>query len=164
MVKVEELENQEPQIIEKEKIIEVVPDDYQYYKEKHYETSTLLKQAENRERELNQKVKNQTDPIALEKLRNELSSKTEEIFDLKKEIKQIVEVDSQVVYEKKLKDTALLFCTRVHSFLNDTGGLAWLTDYIDELEEYDRNSYIKALDLMEGWVMTVKSNINKGEI
>ena len=40
-------------------------------------------------------------------------------------------------------------------------GLAWLTEYIDELDGYSKNSYYKALDLIEGWVLTVKSNIDK---
>ena len=32
--------------------------------------------------------------------------------------------------KKKLKDSALIFSTRIHTFLNDVGGLAWLTEYI----------------------------------
>lgn len=165
----ESLKEIEPQIIEKEvekiveKIVQVVPDDYEYYKNKEYELSSLLRQTEEKVKILNSKISNQIDPIELKKLQEELKEKTLEIHDMDKQIKSLIKVESSTKHQEKLKDSALIFCTRVHTFLNDVGGLAWLTEYIGELEDYDKRSYVKALDLLEGWVMTVKSNINKEE-
>lgn len=141
--RVEELKNQKPTVIEKEKIIEVVPGDYE---------------------EIKTKLKNTVDKSNFEKLRKEFEEKIDENFNLKKQIEQLAKTDSKEQHREKLKDNTLIFCNRVHTFLNDVGGLAWLTEYIEELDDYDKRSYYKALDLLEGWVLTVKSNINKGEV
>ena len=139
---VEELKNQEPTVIEKEKIIEVVPGDYE---------------------EIKTKLKNTVDKSNFEKLRKEFEEKIDENFNLKKQIEQLSKTDSKEQHREKLKDNTLIFCNRIHTFLNDVGGLAWLTEYIEELDDYDKKSYYKALDLLEGWVLTVKSNINREE-
>lgn len=141
---IEELRNQEPQIIEKEKIVEkeVYPADY---------------------KEMKDKLKNSIDRNNFNDLKREFEEKIDENYQLKKQVKQLSKTDSKERHREKLKDNTLIFCNRIHSFLNDVGGLAWLTDYIEELDDYDRRSYYKALDLLEGWVLTVKSNINKEE-
>ena len=138
--KIKELENQEPTVVEKEKIIEVVPEDYQ---------------------EIKNKLKNTVDKDNFNRLRDEFEEKTNENFELKQQIKQLSKTDSKERHREKLKDNTLIFCNRIHTFLNDVGGLAWLTEYVEELEDYDKRSYYKALDLLEGWVLTVKSNIDK---
>lgn len=138
--KIKELENQEPTVVEKEKIIEVVPEDYE---------------------EIKNKLKNTVDKYNFNRLRDEFEEKTNENFELKQQIKQLSKTDSKERHREKLKDNTLIFCNRIHTFLNDVGGLAWLTEYVEELEDYDKRSYYKALDLLEGWVLTVKSNIDK---
>lgn len=138
--KIKELENQEPTVVEKEKIIEVVPEDYE---------------------EIKNKLKNTVDKDNFNRLRDEFEEKTNENFELKQQIKQLSKTDSKERHREKLKDNTLIFCNRIHTFLNDVGGLAWLTEYVEELEDYDKRSYYKALDLLEGWVLTVKSNIDK---
>lgn len=143
----EELRNRKP--------VEVVPDDYNQLK---YVRDRLVREIEELQEKVEKQDNNKKDNA---KLRNELTSKSEEVFDLKKQIEQIVKTDSKTKHKEKLKDNALIFCTRIHTFINDVGGLAWMTDYIDELDDYDRDSYIKALELLEGWVLTVKSNITK---
>lgn len=141
---IEELRNQGPQIIEKEKIVEreVYPKDYDQLKDR---------------------LKNSIDRNNFNDLKREFEEKIDENYELKKQIQQLSKTDSKERHREKLKDNTLIFCNRIHSFLNDVGGLAWLTDYIEELDDYDKRSYYKALDLLESWVLTVKSNINKEE-
>lgn len=155
---VKELKNQEPKVIEKEveKIVEVIPKDYKHLKNKKIELEEELDS-------LKQKLKYQVSSDDYDRLRKEYSAKAGEASDLKRQIKALVKADSKTKHREKLKDSALMFCTRVHTFLSDVGGLAWLTEYIDELDDYDRKSYIKALDLIEGWILTVKYNINEEE-
>lgn len=155
--KIEELENQEPKVIEKEVIKEVIPE---HLKELSKEKEKL----EYEIKSLNKRMENQVSSIDFNKLRKEYEEKVNESHDLKEQIESLVKGSSETKHKEKLKDSALMFCTKIHTFLNDVGGLAWLTEYLDELDEYDRNSYLKALDLLEGWVLTVKSNINKEEL
>lgn len=133
------LKNKKPEVIEKE----VTPDDYKYYQESTEKFYRLQDEVRD--------------------LKKEYEEKVNESYELKQQIKQLAKTDSKEQHREKLKDNALIFATRIHTFLNDVGGLAWLTDYIAELDDYDKRSYIKAIDLLEGWVLTVKSNINKEE-
>lgn len=136
--KVEELENQEPKIVEKEIIKEVVPIDYE-------------------------ELKTRVSKKDYDRLRKEYTEKANEAYDLKKQMEQMAKIDSETEHQEVLKDNVLLFCTKVHKFINEVGGFAWLTDYLKDLDDFDRNSYVKAINLMEGWILTVKSNINKEE-
>lgn len=152
------LEEREPEVIEKE--VEVIPEDYKYYKESTKKYYRLQDEVRDLKEELNNREDNKED---FNKLRKQYEEKVNESYELKQQIKQMTHIDSGVKHQEKLKDTAVVFATRVHTFLNDVGGLAWLTEYIDELDDYDKRSYLKAIDLLEGWVLTVKANINKGE-
>lgn len=127
----EELRNQEP--------IEVYPDDYG---------------------ELKTKLQNTVDKEDFNTLRKEFQEKVYENHDLKRQIEQLAQTDSKAEHKEKLKDTTLIFCNKVHLFLQDVGGLAWLTEYIHELEEYEQESYRKSLKLLDEWLITVKSNLD----
>lgn len=142
---VEELKNQEPKAIEVEK--EVYPNDY-WDKQKRIE-------------ELQEELRNQIDPIEYERLRKELTDKNLELYDIKqqREKEKVTIKDSKEVHLKKLKDTAIVFSNRVHSFINDVGGLGWLIEYLDEIPSYEQEEYIKAIELLDRWVTTIKSNL-----
>lgn len=142
---VEELKNQEPKVIEVEK--EVYPSDY-------------LDRVE-QVSELQEKLEKQIDPIEYERLRKELTDKNLELYDLKqqREKEKTTIEDSKEVHLKRLKDTAIVFSNRVHSFINDVGGLGWLIEYLDEIPSYEQEEYIKAIELLDRWVTTIKSNL-----
>jgi len=157
--KIKELESKPPKVIEKEVVKEVVkvPDDYEELKEKEKHLTNAIE-------DLRIKMQSQVDSKDYNRLRKEYEEKVNEVYDLKDQLKQTIVTDSEEQHRQKLKDTALTFSAKVHNFINSTGGLAWLTDYIDELGEYEKKEYIKAIDLLESWVLTVKSNINKEEL
>lgn len=150
----ERLKNQPPKVIEREvkKTIEVVPEDYEKLKQQE-------KDLEEEISTLKEKLKYQVDPQEYERLRRELTDKNLEVYDLKKEKEQMARVDSQTRHEEKLRDNVLVFTARIHTFINDVGGLAWLTEYINELDDYDKKSYLKAVNLVESWALTIKANI-----
>ena len=137
---VEELKNQEPTVIETEveKTVLVVPEDYDRLK-------LAEKRLEQQIQNLENSMKGKVSPEDYNKIRKEYSEKVNENHELKKQIEQLVQVDSKAKHQEKLKDSALIFCTRIHTFLNDVGGLAWLTDYLDELDDYDKRSYYKQI-------------------
>lgn len=142
---IEELRSQEPKVIEVEK--EVYPSDY-LDKQKRIE-------------ELQEELRNQIDPIEYERLRKELTDKNLELYDIKQQMEKekVTIEESKDVHLKKLKDTAIVFSNRVHSFINDVGGLGWLIEYLDEIPSYEQEEYIKAIELLDRWVTTIKSNL-----
>lgn len=119
-----------------EKLKEVVPEDYDDLKNK-------VKDSEKYYREL----------------KREYDKKVEQITELKKEIESLKSVSEEEQYKKKLKDSALFFCARVHDFIEKTGGFVWLSEHINELPEYERKSYIKAIEMVENWAFAMKANM-----
>ena len=168
---VEELKNQEPEIIEVEKEVikevEIVPDDYeelksakskamQNYRELCYEHSALEGELQRLKRELSKEGVSKEE---FNKLKKEYEEKVNEVHDLKEQVKQAVVTDTKEIHIKRLQDTAIVFSNRVHSFINDVGGLGWLVDYLHELPDYEKVEYMKSLELIERWVQTIKSNL-----
>jgi hypothetical protein len=68
-------------------------------------------------------------------------------------------VTEEEKYAKKLKDGAIYFCNRVNDFVREYGGLCWLSDHINELPDYERKSYIKAVEMMENWTFAIRANM-----
>lgn len=92
-------------------------------------------------------------------LKEDFDKKNSEISDLKKQINSLKSVTEEEKYAKKLKDSAIFFCSRVNDFIEKTGGFVWLSESINELPDYERKSYIKAIELIENWVLAIKSNM-----
>ena len=63
-------------------------------------------------------------------------------------------------FSKKIKDDTIFFCSKVARFIEEVGGYVWLTDHINELPDYERKSYIKAINTIGGWYETLKNNLN----
>jgi len=140
-----ELKSRQPEVIETviEKPIPVIPADYE---------------------ELKNRAKNSIDKENFNRLKKEFEEKIDENHELKKQLKAIEITSTKEQHQSKIRDTAIVFSNRVHSFINDVGGLGWLIDYLDELPVYEKQEYIKALELLDRWVTTIKSNINKGDL
>ena len=94
-------------------------------------------------------------------LRSEYNKKLKEMQQLQEEVKSLKDTynSEPEKYKKRLKDNALTFCTKCQMFFEQTAGLAWLAEEINELPEYERKSYIKAVELMDNWVLATKSNM-----
>ena len=63
-------------------------------------------------------------------------------------------------YEKKLKDSTLLFCSKIATFIEQVGGYIWLTDKINEIRELEREGYIRSVHAIKSWADTMEYNIN----
>lgn len=92
------------------------------------------------------------------KLRQEFREKVDENHELKKQLEAAIITDTKEEHQKKIKHSAITFSNRVHSFINDVGGLGWLIDYLDDLPTYEKEEYIKAVNLLYQWAETIKSN------
>lgn len=116
---------------------EIIPDDYEKIKK------------------LNQGYKN--DYI---KLNTEYENKVAQITKLKQQIETMTKSTESEKFSKKIKDDTIFFCSKVARFIEEVGGYVWLTDHINELPDYERKSYIKAINTIGGWYETLKNNLN----
>lgn len=93
-------------------------------------------------------------------LKNQFDEKVKELQDLRKQIESINDNSPATQYEKKLKDSTLLFCSKVATFIEQVGGYIWLTDKINEIPELEREGYIKSVHVIKSWADTMEYNIN----
>ena len=93
-------------------------------------------------------------------LKTQYKNKVSELQELRKQIEKMKEITPTEQYNKKLKDSTIFFCSRVADFIEKIGGYAWLTDHINELPEYERKSYLSAVNAVYGWANTLLNNIN----
>lgn len=93
-------------------------------------------------------------------LKLQFDEKVKELQSLRKQIETINDNTPQTQYEKKLKDSTLLFCTKISSFIEQVGGYIWLTDKINEIPELEREGYIRSVHAIKSWADTMEYNIN----
>lgn len=152
-VKIKELETQlqqKPKEVEVVQKVKVVPDDY-YQLQEDLETARFEKE------QLSRRLKEDTDPERFQRLAQSESDARVEVRRLEKQI-EAMEADSKTI-EHKVKKSSITFCGKVHNFLTDVGGLAWINDYHDLLDGQERKDYLTALNAIEGWLHAIKNNI-----
>lgn len=93
-------------------------------------------------------------------LQHQYSEKVSELQDLRKQIENMKETTPTEQYNKKLKDSTIFFCSKVADFIEKTGGYVWLTDHLNELPDYERKSYLSAVNAIYAWADTLLNNIN----
>lgn len=130
-----ELKSKEKQVTEK--IIEKKPDDYD-------ETKRLLKYYQD-------DYKN---------LKTDFDNKVKELQEIRKQMENIKSKEKSDPYSQKLKDSTLLFCSKVATFIEQVGGYVWLTDEINKIPALEREGYIKSIYAIKSWADTMEYNIN----
>lgn len=93
-------------------------------------------------------------------LKSQFDEKVKELQDLRKQIETMNDNSPITQYEKKLKDSTLLFCSKIASFIEQVGGYIWLTDKINEIPELEREGYIRSIHAIKSWADTMEYNIN----
>lgn len=93
-------------------------------------------------------------------LKTQFDEKVKELQDLRKQIEAINNNSPVTQYEKKLRDSTLLFCSKIATFIEQVGGYIWLTDKINEIPELEREGYISAVHAIKSWADTMEYNIN----
>jgi ParB family chromosome partitioning protein len=116
--------------------IEVIPEDYEEVKKKLEDNNKYY-----------------------DNLKKDYDKKIEQLKNLEQEIKSLKTITEEEKYAKKLKDSAIFFCARVNDFIEKTGGFVWLSENINELPEFERKSYIKAIEMVENWATAMKMNM-----
>lgn len=142
------LQKAEPEIIEKEVVVEKVPDDY--------EASKALAEASKRDEEF---YKNQN---------NELR---EEMRELERIIK---DKDSQLLSQAELQklkvrkanlDNLSIFNESVETFLHNSGSLIYSEQFVSSISRPEFHSSIaEGVSRIERWINDVKAILSRGEI
>ena len=63
-------------------------------------------------------------------------------------------------YNQKLKNSTIFFCSKVADFIEKVGGYVWLVDHLNELPDYEKKSYVSAVNAIYSWSDTILNNIN----
>ena len=74
--------------------------------------------------------------------------------------KYIKNVEESDPYSEKIKNSTLLFCSKIATFIEQIGGYVWLTDEINKIPELEREGYIKSVHAIKSWADTMEFNIN----
>lgn len=93
-------------------------------------------------------------------LQSQFNTKVTELQDLRKQIDAMKATTPTEQYNQKLKDSVLLFCSKVATFIEQVGGYIWLTDKINEIPELERKGYIDSVNAIRAWADTMDYNIN----
>lgn len=121
-----------------EKITRVIPEDYE-------KTKSDLSAA-------------QIDYKFLEKQYN---AKVKELNELKDQIRAENEKLPEEKFKEKLKNETIFFCGEVAEFVKKMGGYIWITEYLNQLPEYEKKSYLSAISAVDGWAQSLMQNINE---
>lgn len=93
-------------------------------------------------------------------LKTQFDEKVKELQDLRKQIEIMNDNSPVTQYEKKLKNSTLIFCSKIATFIEQVGGYIWLTDKINEIPELEREGYIRSVHVIKSWADTMEYNIN----
>lgn len=164
--KVIELEQREPEIVEKE----VVPEDYEDLKEQQKD---LLDIQRNLEEELYQERKNvkEVEPKdykdlklkakEIEKLHEEIKRKNMQILSLQNKEKEALEKLEEYDANKKIINDLRDFMWSIDTFIRRVGGLIYLTDYYKELSKEDKKYFDNSVDRIYDWSGQLKENLKQ---
>lgn len=95
-----------------------------------------------------------------EHLRSSFDAKVSELQELRKKMESMNNADASSQYTKKLKDSSLLFCSRVATFIEQVGGYVWLTQEINKIPELEREGYIRSIHVIKEWADTMENNLS----
>lgn len=93
-------------------------------------------------------------------LKSQFNEKVLELQELRKQIENMKVTEPTEQYNKKLKDSTIFFCSKVADFIEKVGGYVWLSDHLNELPDYERKSYVNAVQTIYAWAENLLSNIN----
>ncbi|WP_299032416.1 DUF3102 domain-containing protein [uncultured Anaerococcus sp.] len=123
--------NRDPEIIEKEVIKEVVPEDYK----------TIKKELEKLEED-NRKLK---DKLFIEK---------------NKKMEAISQLEAEQAQQKIVEDVSG-FHYRIAGFIKDVGGLLYLTEYIDELPARNKKLFLESIKYLRDFSEQLYKNVEE---
>lgn len=93
-------------------------------------------------------------------LKSQFDEKVSELQNLRNQIENMKITTPTEQYNQKLKDSTIFFCSKVADFIEKVGGYVWLIDHLNELPDYEKKSYVSAVNAIYSWANTILTNIN----
>ena len=137
----------EPEVIEKEVVIEVEPDDYKMVL---LDLDTTYKRLNEAEETLKKLQKDNED------LKNKLLIESNK---KKEAINQLVGEQQKEELIREING----FAWTINGFIKDVGGLIYLTEYLNEVPPASRKLFINSAETLEQWANQLIYNINNKE-
>ena len=128
----------EPQVIEKEVVKEVVPEDYQKLKQDNAEL-----------RQRNKKLSESLD--GADEYRKKCVDEVAAQLHQKEQELEAITTQPDAELRHNLHKNAIFFCSAVNEFLGNCGGLAYLGDYWEQLDVNERRMIEGALHRISNW-------------
>lgn len=94
-------------------------------------------------------------------LKQDYDTTMTELQNLRKQLQAMKDTSPTEQYSQKLKDSTIFFCAKIADFIENVGGYVWLTDHINELPEYEKQSFTSAVNAINAWSNTMIHNITK---
>ena len=95
------------------------------------------------------------------RLHNEYTQRVKEIQDMKSQLESLRQTKEERKYVEELEQNSLLFCAKVEKFIKEVGGLAYLSNHINELSKPNQQAYLKCIELINAWGQNVLANTHK---
>lgn len=95
------------------------------------------------------------------KLHEEYTKKAKEVVAMQKQMEAATANKAEKQYTEELEQNALLFCAKVERFIKEVGGLAYLSNHINELSKPNQQAYLKCVELVNAWGQNVMANTHR---
>lgn len=161
--KVIELEQREPEIIEKE----VVPEDYEDLKEQQKDLLDIQRNLEEELYQERKKVKEVVpDDYELTKAQLEnANKKLERLTSINQSLKEkeklaLSKLESEQAMKKIVED-ASVFHYKVLGFIQEVGGLIYLTEYLDDIPKDNKKLFLDSARFLRGYSEQLYKNVEQ---
>lgn len=135
------LKSRKPEVLEVERIIEKVPDDYEDVKKKAKQADAYRKDFDNeRQKAADERRKN---------------------LELQEQIDKLKE---QTVLEQNNHDmtaSAIMFAMQCRNFIESVGGYVFLSEHLQELPDKEREEYMQSAQAVHDWAQVLLNNIER---
>lgn len=143
------------------KEVQVIPEDYEDLKRNNIQLQKDNEKLKNKTNEvvnLREEVENyKKDYNTMKRLHDE---KADEAASLKAQIRNMEASTPEAKFIQDLKDSSLVFCGGVNNFIKKYGGYIWITEKINQLPEFERKQYIRAIQTIKDWALNMEVQIN----
>lgn len=144
----DEIQKLKNELSKKPKEVTVEPWDYEPLKKDLEDKEIALRKSNDRLEEERKRG---------DKFEKLVEQKEKEIEDLKK---AYTSEEKKQVFNKQLSENVIVFLSEMKGFISRMGGLAWISDYINDLSNDEIIKVYQSLDTLDAWSNTVRNNMN----
>lgn len=152
---IDDLQEQEPQVVEKEVVVEKVPDDYNFFKGNYEAVKTNYEFYKKQNEEIRQEMK-----ALEERIKNESTNDS-----LKEELSELKKAKFEISQKEQSYERITALERNVESFIQSNSGVKYSKDFqILSLNQEALANLENCLDRLSSWVKEIKSELPNKKI